>query len=840
MRTRTIITALALLASTASFAQFDFGGGASDSAPAWSKFKLNTKTTVNLNFRNANIDLIIQFYQKASGITIVKDPALTGPLTVTSAKAVSLNQAFTILNTTLGLKNFELRKEGDLLVIRGRQQRPEAGAGGGMFGGMTPEQIGQMFSGQQAQLKVYPISYANASQVARVVNEVFAAQQNPFEQIFQQFGGGGGGAAPAFGRPAGGGGGNQGRFGGGGFGGQRTGGFGGFGGGGFGRPGANQTVKASADDFSNSVIVNAPTREQGQVLELIKQIDKQTDQPQQTKVYKLDFAVASEVAPTVQNVLTNNAPTGRGGLGQQNVPIEQRFQQAIRFGGASASFGTVAADSRTNSLVVTATDSNQKLVDEVIKELDKEVKYESSTFVFPLANARADQMASLLQQAFGNRQGTNTGNRGTGIGTQNQQRNNQRQNTGLGGGGGNNLGGGNRLSENAPDPNALSIPLEDPNADAGNLYTMVGVQQGGGFGFFGGGGQQQNRQNQTSQTGRTADGRLVNVRDLTGQVTVIPDQNTNSLVVVSTPENADLIRQILSQLDKIPEQVMIETIIVEASLDSNSKLGVEWSLAQGKVFGDPAKKGVGSQGFGLQGTTGLEGFKYTLTGGDLSAFLSALQTDQKFQVLSTPRIFTSNNAQAEINISQSVPYVLSTREDTNGNLTFNYAFQDVGIVLTVTPRITSNGYVTMEVNQTANDLQGFTSFNAPIVNQRQANTTVSVKDGDTIILGGIIRSQVSSTVKKIPLLGDIPILGELFKSTDKTKQKTELLVFLTPRIVKDPDQARDMREKGTSDMSPETRRLLEKWWENKAKPGDQQKPAEIKKDPPKPAGKKGN
>jgi len=842
MRTRTLITALALLASTASYAQFDFGGGG-DSSPAWSKFKLSTKTKVNLNFRNANIDLIIQFFQKASGITIVKDPALTGPLTVTSAKPVTLNQAFTILNTTLGLKNFELRKEGELLIIRGRQQRPDPGAGGGMD--MT--RMMEMFQGQQPALKVYPITFANASQVARVVNEVFATAQNPFEQIFQQFGGGGGGGV-AVGRPGGfGGGGGQNRFGGGGQ--NRFGGGGGFGGGGFGRPAAGQVVKASADDFSNSVIVNAPTREQGQVLELIKQIDKQNDVPQQTKVYKLEFAVASEIAPTVQNVLTNNAPTGRGGIGQQNVPIEQRFQQAFRFGGTQAAFGTVAADARTNSLVVTATDTNQKLIEDVVKELDKEVKYEASTFVFPLANARADQMATLLQQAFGTRQGTNTGNRGGGT---NQNRNTQQRNRNTGGGGGGqNLGGGggggNRLSESA-DGKSLDLPLEDPNAEAGDLYTMIGVQQGGGFGFFGGGGGQQNRQNQGAQTGRTADGRLVNVRDLTGQVTVIPDQNTNSLVVVSTPKNPGLIRRTSSKLAKIPEQVMIGTIIVEASLDANSKLGVEWNLAQGKLFGDPAKSGTGGTGFGLAGATGLEGFKYTLTGGDLSAFLNVLQTDQKFQVLSTPRIFTSNNAEAQINISQSVPYVLSTREDTNGNLTFNYAFQDVGIVLTVTPRITSNGYVTMDVDQTANDLQGFTSFNAPIVNQRQANTTVSVKDGDTIILGGIIRTQVSSTVKKVPLLGDIPILGELFKSTDKTKQKTELLVFLTPRIVKDADQAREMRDQGTSDMSPETRRLLEKWWENKQKPGDPKKPADgktpakaadPKKDPPTKAGSKG-
>jgi general secretion pathway protein D len=190
--------------------------------------------------------------------------------------------------------------------------------------------------------------------------------------------------------------------------------------------------------------------------------------------------------------------------------------------------------------------------------------------------------------------------------------------------------------------------------------------------------------------------------------------------------------------------------------------------------------------------------------------LNALQTDEKFKVLSTPRIFTSNNVEAEINISQSVPFIVSQREDVNGNFIFNYSFQDVGIVLTVTPRITANGMVTLDVVQTANDLQGFTDFNAPIVNQRQAQTTVSVRDGATIVLGGIMRSQVRSTTKKVPLLGDIPILGELFKSRDKTETKTELLVFLTPRVVRNEEEAEGLKNDQVGSLSKTAREQYEK------------------------------
>ncbi|RYG41634.1 type II and III secretion system protein, partial [bacterium] len=242
----------------------------------------------------------------------------------------------------------------------------------------------------------------------------------------------------------------------------------------------------------------------------------------------------------------------------------------------------------------------------------------------------------------------------------------------------------------------------------------------------------------------------------------------------------------------------------------STKLGVEFSYAGSRVLGVGGTTGVGSTSFPDTSDTAGQGFRFTTSSGNLSAILTALQTDDRFSVLSTPRIFTSNNVQAEINISQQVPYVVNQRADANGNILFTYDFQEVGIILTVTPRITSNGYVSMEITQTANELQGYTSFNAPIVNQREANTQVSVKDGETIILGGIIRNTVTSSVRKVPILGDIPILGNLFKSTSKGTAKTELLVFLTPRIVRDEDDARMLREGGVKQLSPAVQKDIQK------------------------------
>jgi general secretion pathway protein D len=780
------LVALAVLAVPAlGAAQFDTGQNAAppQRVNAWEEFKLDEKKTIQLSFRNASVDAVIEVFSKASGVIIVKDPTLNDKITVTSPKAVSLKTAFSILNAAISLRGYEMEKSGEILLIKKRPERRSSSE-------MSPEAMAAMMGSRtsRTELRVYRIEYANASEVTRVVNEVFAQreeQNNPFAAMFG--GRSSRGSSSRFGRSS--------SFS---FGGSRGGSSGG------------STVKASSDDFSNSVIVNAPKEQQIEVEALIEEIDQQTEQPQSAKVYPLEYAIASELAPTVQNVLTSNAPTGRGGQGNQSVPLSQRFSQAARFGSFQSAFGTVVADDRTNTLIVTATSENHAMVASVINDLDQPVEIMETTFVFPLTNAKADEISDILNQTFG---GRTTGNSSRNTNNQNSSsRNSSGRNSGRN-------SGGSGFGRAPQTDEEMFLQMADEEGIDGELATDIYAQfrmggssrqRGGGFGGFGGFGGGGSQSGASLQRG--PDGRLVNTRMLDGQVQVIPDQNTNSLIIVTSPENVELLQQIIDQLDRLPEQVMIETMIVEATLDESDKLGVEWDYVQEKVLGDSTAVGNIGTDFGLEGgTTPPQGFKYTLTSDRLNTFINALKIDDKFQVLSTPRIFTSNNVEAEINISQSIPYVLSTREDNNGNLTFNYAFEDVGIILTVTPRITANGYVTLDVIQTANDLQGFTDFNAPIVNQRQAETTVSVKDGESVILGGIMRSIVTSKVKKLPLLGDIPLLGELFTSRERSKTKTELLVFLTPRIVRDNDDAQALREETENQLNRPVKDQIDKY-----------------------------
>jgi general secretion pathway protein D len=674
-------------------------------------------------------------FEQASQISIVKDPALRGPITVTTARAVRLGEAFHVFNSVLKLEGYEMTRDGEILLIgKFKPPAPPAPANAAQ---PPPQET------YTTVVDWYPLSFANASQVARAINEAY----QPFPLSPGQPGN------------------NQGRM---------T------------RdlkivPPQMPPVRATYEEFSNSVIVNAPTAQQTEISGLIQNIDERQSEGQLTKSYPLLYANATDILPSVLAMLTDNVEKGRGWKG--NNSLAQQF-----FGfNPSQNQNLAVADSRTNSILVSGTAELIKVADKVIEALDQKMAVTGTTYVFKLQNARADTVANLLTAAFGQRQGVSNSNRTTTITPTNNMFNNTAPNIRSA----QIAAGGSQSQSAATTPSkdsagkALPVPLQDPNAASGDLLTSVGVTQS----------------LAKPVIGHDAEGKSVSVHDLAGQVTVVADANTNSIIAVTAPDNLPIIKGIIDQLDQRPDQVMIQTIIVEATLDKAKQFGLEWNYSKGNS--------TASQKFGLQNATPpLQGLNYALTSNDLTSFFNMLQTDTKFQVLATPRIFTTNNMESQINISQSIPYVTNTIVNINGTYSYNYSFQDVGIVLTVTPHITSNGYVTMDVIQTANDLQGYTTFNAPIVNQREAETTISAKDGETIILGGMIRNQITSTVNKVPLLGDLPILGNLFKSSNTDHQKTELLVFLTPRLVRDPAEAKRLKDESLKEITPSTQSMM--------------------------------
>ncbi|HEX3135310.1 MAG TPA: type II secretion system protein GspD, partial [Planctomycetota bacterium] len=168
-----------------------------------------------------------------------------------------------------------------------------------------------------------------------------------------------------------------------------------------------------------------------------------------------------------------------------------------------------------------------------------------------------------------------------------------------------------------------------------------------------------------------------------------------------------------------------------------------------------------------------------------------------FDVLSRPYILTTDNREATVNVSQEVPLITGTRIDQNNNTINTFERRDVGIILTVTPQINSEGLVVLDVTQELSALSDQAipvakDVTSPIINKRTMTTRVLVEHGQTAVIGGLVKDQVAETIRKVPLLGDIPFLGALFRRTQSTKTQTELLMFLTPQVVRNPQELADL------------------------------------------------
>ena len=534
-----------------------------------------------------------------------------------------------------------------------------------------------------------------------------------------------------------------------------------------------------ASPASNMLIITDTGSNVTRLLEIIERLDSKS--PNGTKVFTLEYADASSLAPIISQLVLTAATGGATAATTRAVPWEQRlrgrgFATPSAAGVASygtASQGMVLAETRTNSLIVTASPDKMQTAETVIKSLDKLVPYESTVYVFALQHAKALDLASTLNQAFGRAAGT--ARTATTTTTQRSYQGTRSTQPGLRGTSGS--GQSSQAPEEAPMVASAAAVEETPTRQA-----QQGQSTTGGYTA------PRTPARTTTTTGRTAEGRVVNVLG-TGDVTIIPEPNSNSLIINAPPEQMAVVKGLVQELDQVPVQVMIEAVIAEVTLDATSKLGFEWTWTEANHWSQGQDvTGKVQTNFGLNDPKAL-GLRYSVVAKSLSTLLTALATDQRAKILSTPRIFTSNNRPAEINISQQVPYIISFRETDQGTLTYNYGYMDVGIVLQVTPQVSSNGTVNLEVSQEANDLLGYTSFNAPIVARRSAQTSVSIQDGHTVVLGGIMKDSRTETVTKVPLLGDLPILGSLFRKKEVSKGKTELLVFLTPRVVRSPEEA---------------------------------------------------
>ena len=284
---------------------------------------------------------------------------------------------------------------------------------------------------------------------------------------------------------------------------------------------------------------------------------------------------------------------------------------------------------------------------------------------------------------------------------------------------------------------------------------------------------------------------------LTGMVIIVSDTDTNSLIIRTAPENYPAILETIKQLDVMPKQVLIEVLIAEVTLTDDLELGVNWALLRpvGKLKDIAVQLGVPLASAALPiGTaaTALGGLSFLFTDpGRTLVLLDFLASESKLKILSSPRILTTENKTAEINIVTEVP-IARTDTDPNTNITrTSFEFKTAGVKVSITPKINEQGFVNLDIKEELSQVGARASPDEPPqFLTRQVSTSVVVKDGETLIIGGLISNQTTYAESGIPFLRRIPILGYLFRSTSDNRSQTELLLFITPRIIFNEEDAR--------------------------------------------------
>ncbi|MFH1619151.1 MAG: secretin N-terminal domain-containing protein [bacterium] len=264
------------------------------------------------------------------------------------------------------------------------------------------------------------------------------------------------------------------------------------------------------------------------------------------------------------------------------------------------------------------------------------------------------------------------------------------------------------------------------------------------------------------------------------------DTSNNALLITETPSGLESVARLIKHLDQKPKQVLIEAKLVEVSLTKALDIGIDWS-ASGSASGVNTFSGDTSN---LKATNIYGTFRFGRIGKNynISKFdFTIAEKNGRAKVLSDPKVATLNNKEANINITTQIPYLTTeTSASTPPTITQKVVYVTVGIMLKVTPTVNADGRVSLKINPTVSQPSvkyEAVAGGAPGIDTRSADTTVMIRDGETIVIGGLIYDTVTENTYKIPILGDIPLLGWFFKKKAITRDRSELLIFVTPRIL---------------------------------------------------------
>jgi general secretion pathway protein D len=496
---------------------------------------------------------------------------------------------------------------------------------------------------------------------------------------------------------------------------------------------------------SNTIILTDLSSNINRLVKIIQEVDiKVTDE--QIVVVTLKFASAIDLAPQVAAAIEARLGEAAGA-----VPGRPRAPRAVARAGAPGAavagpekIFRVIPDQRSNALILVAARDEMTMALDLIEKLDVRLPPgRAQIHVYFLENALAEDLAKVLTAQ-----------------AQELVR-----------------------AVGQPAPGARAQPVPTPGAPPPPAPAATGP---------------------TSGVVPTATGER--------KITITPDKATNSLVVTAIPEDYQLLAEVIKKLDIPRRQVYVEAAVVEISLEKTRDLGVEFRTTTD--FENDSKQGFGGTSFGLinQAATdpfGLSGLAIgiiegTVTFGgqtflNIGALIQAIQRTSDVNVLSTPHLLTTDNQEAEIVVASNIPFVTATSQTTVSTLT-TIERKDVGIILRFTPQVSEGDKVTLKIFEEISAIQATVTAGidpaqvGPTTSKRTAKTTVVVDSKQTIVIGGLFRDDADSTEQKVPCIGDIPLLGKLFGRTQNNTRKTNLVIFLTPHIVRTAEDLKRIKE----------------------------------------------
>ena len=308
----------------------------------------------------------------------------------------------------------------------------------------------------------------------------------------------------------------------------------------------------------------------------------------------------------------------------------------------------------------------------------------------------------------------------------------------------------------------------------------------------------------TQEAGGAAQGKKA-APVVAGKVRISADKATNSLIIMADKEDYMVLEDVIKRLDIPRSMVYIEALLMEVDMSTSLNIGIDWTAFGSATLGgkETLVGGGFSGGFPqpsdlLQGglTLGMLTEPLTIAGvtvSNITAIVNAVKTNDDFRILSTPQVLTTDNEEARITVGENRPFQTRSTTDVSGGTFESFEYRDVGKTLKITPHVTEDRLVRMTINLEVTSINQAatltTSSTLPVTLKRTVDTTVIVKDQQTIVIGGLIDDSTTANENKVPALGDVPLLGWLFRNKSKDNVKTNLYIFITPRVIKSPAEA---------------------------------------------------